>query len=103
MTIQNSTDLYANSVLIVDPTLGSGNYTTIGSALTASVSGQTIFIRPGTYTENLTLKAGVNLTAFGSDSSLNGTATVIINGTCTLSTAGTVTISSIQLQTNSAN
>ena len=87
---------------IVDPN-GFGDFTTIAAALTASSSGTTIFLRPGTYTENPTLKAGVNLSAYGSDSSLNGTGNVIINGTCTLSTAGSVTISGVQLQTNSAN
>lgn len=81
---------------------GFGDFTTIAAALTASSSGQTIFIRPGTYSENLTLKAGVNLTAFGCDDSLNGTGNVIISGNATLSGAGTVTISGIQLQTNSA-
>ena len=102
MVYNTGDNLYGVAQLIVDATAGAGNYTTIASALTAAVSGQTIFIRPGTYTENLTLKVGVNLTAFGSDSSLNGTGDVIINGTCTLTTAGTVTISGIQLQTNSA-
>ena len=38
---------------IVSPD-GNGDFQTIGAALTAAVSGQTIFIRPGTYTENLT-------------------------------------------------
>lgn len=79
-----------------------GTFATIQTAITAASSGQTIFIRPGTYTENLTLKAGVNLTAFPCDASLNGTGKVIISGTCTLTTAGTVTISGIQLQTNAA-
>lgn len=79
-----------------------GTFSTIAAALTAAVSGQTIFIRTGTYTENLTLKAGVNLAAFECDSSLNGTGNVIISGNATFSAAGTVTISGIQLQTNSA-
>lgn len=88
---------------IVNPVANSGgNQTTIQGAINAAVSGETIFIYPGTYTENITLKAGVNLTAFGSDSSLNATGKVIISGTCTMTTAGTVTISGIQLQTNSA-
>ena len=87
---------------VVNPTANLGTHTTISSALTSASSGDTIFICPGTYTENPTLKAGVNLTAFGSDSSLNGTGHVIISGTCTLTTAGSVTISGIQLQTNSA-
>ncbi len=87
---------------IVDPTANRGTHQTIAGAISAASSGETIFIRPGTYTENLTLKAGVNLTAFECDSSLNGTGHVIISGTCTMTTAGTVTISGIQLQTNSA-
>lgn len=78
--------------------LGNGDFTTIGAALTASVSGQTIFIRPGTYTENPTLKAGVNLAAFDCDSF---TPNVTINGKCTFTAAGTVSISGINLQTNS--
>ena len=82
---------------IIDPA-GNGDFTTIASALTASSSGMTLFLRPGTYTENPTLKVGVNLCAFDCDAQNN----VIINGTCTLSAAGTVSISGIQLQTNSA-
>jgi hypothetical protein len=81
---------------------GNGDFKTIAAALTAATSGITIFIKPGTYTENLTLVGGVNLTAFGSDSSQNGTGNVIISGTCTLNTSGSVSISGIQLQTNSA-
>ncbi len=54
---------------------------------------------PGTYTENLTLKVGVNLCAFACDAL---TPNVTIVGTCTLTTAGTVSISGIRLQTNSA-
>jgi hypothetical protein len=78
-----------------------GTHTTIASALTSASSGDTIFIRPGTYTENPTLKAGVNLTAFGSDASSNQTGNVTIVGKCTFTGAGTVTISGIELQTNS--
>ncbi len=98
----NGTDLYGVSSYIVDATLGQGNYTTIAAALTAASGAGfagDIFIRPGTYTENPSLVAGVNLVAWPSD----GTGgTVIIKGNCTLSTAGTVTISGCQLQTNSA-
>ena len=103
MVVYNtSDDLFGVTSFIVDATAGQGNYQTIGAAITAASAGVTIFIRPGTYTENITLKAGVNLSAFGSDSSFNATGVVIINGTCTLSTAGSVSIFGIQLQTNSA-
>lgn len=98
-----STNNYGPAKFIVDgTTTANGTHSTIATALTSASSGDTIFIRPGTYSENITLKAGVNLTAFGSDSSLNGTGKVIISGTCTMTTAGSVSISGIQLQTNSA-
>jgi hypothetical protein len=44
---------------------GSANlpYLTIGAAITAATSGKTIFVWPGTYTESITFKAGVNLTS----------------------------------------
>jgi hypothetical protein len=97
-----STNNYGPAKFIVDgTTTANGTHSTIAAALTSASSGDTIFIRPGTYTENLTLKAGVNLTAFGCDSSLNGTGNVKIVGKATLSTAGTVTISGIELKTSS--
>ena len=92
---------YATAVSHIVDTTGQGDFTTIQAAITAATSGMTIFIRPGNYSESLILKAGVSLTAFGSDSSLNGTGEVQITGKATLSTAGTVTISGIQLNTSS--
>ena len=77
------------------------NYTTIAAAIAAAQGtgiNQTVFIQPGTYTENLTLVPGINLTAYNCDAL---TPNVIINGKCTLTTAGTVSISGIRLQTNS--
>lgn len=84
--------------LVVDPssTVGlRGTFTTITLALAAAVSGQTIFIRPGTYTENLTLKAGVNLSAFVCDAQ---NAQVIIAGECNATFSGSCSISGIQFQ-----
>ena len=86
---------------IVDPN-GFGDFTTIGAALSAATAGSTIFIRPGTYTENPTLVAGVNLSAFPCDSGQKaGVANVIILGKCTASYSGSCEISGIQLETNS--
>jgi len=92
---------------IVSASASDGTHTTIATALTSASSGDTIFIRTGTYTENITLKAGVNLTAFGSDGitsfdSAFSTPNVIILGTVTASYNGSCCISGIQLQTNSA-
>lgn len=82
---------------LVDPS-GNGDYTTIQAAITAASSGQTVFIRPGTYTENLTLKAGVNLCSYVGDAD---TPNVTITGKAAFTAAGTVTISGIRLKTNS--
>lgn len=85
---------------IVDPTANIGTHQTITAALAAASSGDTIFVRPATYTEDLTLKAGVHITAFDGDGL---TPNVTIVGNCTYSSAGSVTISGIRLQTNAGN
>lgn len=114
ITLTNATGIAGNTTIaatasltdlhvakwIVNPTPNSGgNQTTIAAAITAASSGDTIFITPGTYTENLTLKAGVNLVAFTGDSD---TPNVTIIGNATFATAGTVSIGNIRLQTTSA-
>lgn len=95
---QLSTNTFGTAKWIVSATASDGTHTTIAAALTSASSGDTIFIRPGTYTENLTLKAGVNLTAYVCDAF---TPNVTISGKCTFTAAGTVSISGINLQTNS--
>jgi hypothetical protein len=77
---------------------GFGDFTTIQAAITAASAGQTIFIRPATYTENLTLKAGVDLVAFFPDG-FNGNVTIV--GKCTFTGSGSVSCSGIRFQTNS--
>lgn len=99
MSIQTSDNKFGTAQWIVDPTLGLGTQQTITAALAAASSGDTIFIRPGTYTEDLTLKAGVNLAAYDGDQSVP---TVTIVGNATATFAGTCAISDIRLQTNSA-
>lgn len=94
---QLSTNTFCTAKWIVSPTATDGTHTTISAALTAASSGDTIFIRPGTYTENLTLKAGVNLAAYVCDA-FSGQVT--ISGKCSFSSAGQVDISGIRLQTN---
>ena len=89
---------YATARFIVGAS-GQANYLTIQAAITAASSGNTIFILPGTYTENLTLKAGVNISAYTCDAF---TPNVVILGTCTFTGTGVVSISGVQLQTNSA-
>lgn len=84
---------------IVNPTANLGTHTTIASALTSSAAGDTIFIMPGTYSENLTFKNNVNLTAFDCDAYKPN---VTIQGSGTFSGNGAVAMSGIQFLTNSA-
>lgn len=97
-----STNQFATAKWIVDTNgLSAGaTHSTIASALTDAASGETIAIKPGTYTENLTLKAGVNLVAWVGD---GFTPTVTIAGTLTASFTGSCSISGMRLQTNGAN
>ena len=71
-------------------------YLTVSKAITVATSGTTIYIYPGTYTENLTLKSGVSLTSpvkFG----------VYITGNHTLSTTGTIVLDNIILNSTSSD
>ncbi len=90
---------YNTTKWMVNPTAGLGTHTTIATALTSASSGDDIYIMPATYTENLTLKAGVNLIAYNTDS-FSGQ--VIILGKCSASFSGTCNITGIQLKTNGA-
>ena len=101
MTIQNATNKWATSRIIVNPTAGLGSHTTIASALSSAVSGQTIFIMDGTYTEDLTLKAGVQLTSYNING-INSTSAKIV-GKLTMTVAGTCLISNLRIVTNSDN
>lgn len=95
---QLSTNTFGCAKWIVSPTASDGTHTTIAAAIASASSGDTIFIRPGTYTENPTLKAGVNLTAYDCDSF---TPNVTIIGELTMTFTGSVAISGINLETNS--
>lgn len=81
---------------IVDIT-GHGDFTTIQAAINAASSGQIIYVRPGTYSENWTPKSGVTITA-ATGFDLND---VIIIGKVSISIAGSYRIDNVTLQTNS--
>ena len=101
MVVNVATNHYSVARYIVAPTIAEGaNFTTITAALAAASSGETIFIRPGTYTEDLTLKADVNLSSFSGE---GVTPTVTIIGKLTATFAGTAVITGIRLQTNGDN
>lgn len=99
-----STNTFGEAKWVVASDATLGTHTTIAGAITSAASGDTIFIREGTYTENLTLKAGVNLASYPAvvTGGSSAASKVIISGNATMSTAGTVSITGIQLATNGA-
>jgi hypothetical protein len=101
MPVTTSDNNFGVAKWIVDPVFGNGTHTTIASALTSASAGDTIFIRTGTYVENITLKAGVNLTGFDSDMYLQSTTGLVtIDGLMTATYTGTVSISSVRIINN---
>lgn len=96
MTRGLSTNNYGPAKFIVDASAANGTHTTIAAALTDASSGDTIFVRQGTYTENLTLKAGVDIVSFPADRSSQ----VKIKGKLSASFSGGTVISNIALETN---
>lgn len=106
ITVQVSAtgDKHVAKFIVSSETGVGGQYTTISSAIAAAQGtgiASTIFIMPGltgTYTENFTLPANINLTAFDCDAD---TPNVTIIGKITCTDAGSRSISGIRLQTNS--
>lgn len=89
---------YSPANIVVSPIAGQGQFTTISAAVAAASSGDNIFIREGTYTENVAVTVA-NL----SFSALPGSAnvgTVNVLGQWSFSLAGSLSISNMNLQTN---
>ena len=95
-----STNDYGPAKLIVSTNPANGTHTTLTSAMAAATAGDTIFVRTGTYTENITLVAGVNISAFNCDSL---TPNVTLDGYFTGSYLGTVSISGINIANSTVN
>lgn len=98
----NAINFYSPAKWVVSKVAGEGTHTTIASALTSASTGDTIVIMPGVYTENITLKNGVNLSGFvfigGSGERTQIVGKLIDNGVALGST-----LTNIALQTNSDN
>lgn len=90
MVRANADNLFGLSDFIVDTNPAKGSYISIQSAITAATAPAIVYIRPGIYVEDLTLKPGVDLQAVGAGSSL-----VTITGEQTLTLTGTVNMSNI--------
>lgn len=97
------TDLHTARFIVASSTAGTGaNFTSIASAIAAAQGtgiNSTIFLQPGTYTENFSLPANINLCAYICDAY---TPNVTISGKITCTDAGTRSISGITLSSNGA-
>lgn len=86
------------TAFVVDPSASEGErgtYQTIQAAVTAASSGDVIFLRDGTYTENVTLKDGIIITSFDER---GGTPPEVV-GKFSLS-SGTAVLKGLELSTN---
>lgn len=81
MAISNPSAQFGNSQFVVDPTLGVGSYTTIAAAIAAAdaAGGGTVYIRPGSYTESLTVSSANNISLIGSTAALGGSVDLLGN------------------------
>ncbi len=96
-------DRTRTTALVVDPsaTVGlRGTFQTLTAACAAASAGNVIYVRPGTYTENFTWPANVNIT---SDLSNGIYGNVVIVGQITCASGGFQTISGVRLKTNGSN
>lgn len=60
--------LWENIIIVA---ISGGDHATIGAAITAASTGDLIVVAPGTYAENLTLKADVHITGMFKDATLS--------------------------------
>jgi hypothetical protein len=76
--------------------LGNGDFTTISAAIAASVSGDTIYVRTGVYTENIVLIPGISVTASTPATNTGSVTTqVTLSGSVTFSNSGSAGVASI--------
>lgn len=92
-----TTNNYGPYRFIVDADPSLGTHTTIASAVAAASDGDTIFIRDGTYTEDVVLPPGIHLTA-GAAGTEDGPVTIV--GKISMTAAGRSTLSHLHLRTN---
>lgn len=97
MAQQLSTNTFTVAKWVVSPTVYLGTHTSVNAAITSASSGDTVYVLQGTYTENITAKAGVSVVAVPGNQGGN----VTIVGTISSSISGTMNFSGIRFQTNS--
>ena len=90
-------DLHVSKWIVNQTPNAGGNQTTLAAAMAAASAGDTIFLYPGTYNENVTWTGGVAIVAFCGTEFGN---TVNINGTITINAPGFYQTSGIRYNAN---
>lgn len=88
-----STNTFGVAKWVVSADATQGTHTTIAAAITSASSGDTIWVRDGTYIENLTLKAGVSIIG-------ESISAVNIKGNHSFTLAGTAFFENLTLTSN---
>jgi hypothetical protein len=97
-----STNNYGPAAIIVDTNPANGTHTTIQSAITAAAANSTIFLRPGTYTEDLAISKNIALVAYPTVDRV-GVNNVEIIGKISTGAAIFISLYGLKLTTNGAN
>jgi hypothetical protein len=92
-------DLHVSKWIVNQTPNAGGNQTTLAAAMAAASAGDTIFLYPGTYNENVTWTGNVAIVAFPG-TEFQGT--VNLNGTLTINSPGFFQISGIRLNANAS-
>lgn len=103
MALIDSTYLCGNSPYIVGPKIGLATYTTISAALTAATlagGNQTIYIQPGTYIENITWPANINVIGVSTGTQ---SYSITIRGNQTFSASGYLAFEEIDFTSTSGD
>jgi hypothetical protein len=97
---RTGTNNFACSKFIVDINgiQNGATHSTITAALSDASSGDTIFVKPGDYNEDITLVSGVNIMGFNSEGFSSVQAK--ITGKITLGTASDCSVSDLQIETD---
>jgi len=99
MIVQTGDGAFSTAKFIVSKEPGEGTHQSIADALNDSESGDTIFLKPGIYEENLVINSGISLKAFDHDS-IGSSPNVTILGKIELALPGDISISGVCLKTN---